>query len=101
MSADKTLTEFIAQKRLSKTSYYDLRKRGLGPDETVYPGSRIIRISATAEQAWDERMAKAARTKAARLEAKRRHEIALIAGKAAAKSPRHVSKQAPRRKRGG
>ena len=53
---DKTLSEFLAHKHISKAFYYSLKKRGLGPDETTYPGSRVIRISAAAERAWDERM---------------------------------------------
>jgi hypothetical protein len=100
---DKTLSEFLAHKHISKALYYSLKKRGLGPDETTYPGSRVVRISAAAERAWDERMAQLAQTEAAKLEAERRREIAATAGRIAAQSPRHVSRRgsrlAPRQRR--
>jgi hypothetical protein len=89
---DKTLAEFLAQKRFSKAYYYSLKQRGLAPNETLYPG-RVIRISAEAEQAWEEKIAAHAASKAAKLEVARRREIATAAGKAAAKSPLHVSKR--------
>jgi len=90
---DKTLAEFLAQKRISKASYYGLKKRGLGPDETTYPGTRVIRISAAAEQAWDERMADLARSEGAQLEIERRRAQAAEAGRIAARSPSHVSRR--------
>jgi hypothetical protein len=93
---DKTLAEFLAQKNLSKTSYYDLKNRGLGPDEIIYPGTRILRITAKAEAAWDERMAQLAQTEAAKLQRERRRAAAVIAGKAAAASERHVSRRKSR-----
>jgi hypothetical protein len=90
---DKTLAEFLAQKRISKAFYYDLKKRGFGPDETTYPGSRVIRISAAAEQAWNEKIAALAASKAAKIESERRHAQAVEAGKAAAASAKHISKR--------
>ena len=90
---DKTIAEFCSAKRISKTFYYELARRGLAPDETIYPGSRVKRISATAERAWDQHMAELAQGEAARLEAARRRELATIAGRIAAQSPLHVSKQ--------
>jgi hypothetical protein len=89
---DKTIAEFCAAKRISKTSYHALQKRGLGPAETVYPGTRIKRISATAENAWDK-MAQLGESEAARLEAERRREIAAVAGRIAARSPLHISRR--------
>ena len=90
---DKTIAEFCAAKRISKASYYEIQKRGLGPAETVYPGTHIKRISAAAENAWDEKMARLAESKAAKLEAERRREIATAAGRIAAASPLHISKR--------
>jgi hypothetical protein len=90
---DKTLTEFLAQKRISKAFYYGLKKRGLGANETTYPGSRVIRISAAAEQAFDERIAEYAKSEAAKLEAERRSAQAAAAARLAVQSPRHVSKR--------
>jgi hypothetical protein len=75
---DKTLSEFLAQKRISKAFYYALKKRGLGATEIAYPGSRVIRISAAA-QAFDERIAEYAKSKAAKLEAERRSAQAAAA----------------------
>jgi hypothetical protein len=94
---DKTIAEFCAAKRFSKASYHALQKRGQGPAEIVYPGTRIKRITAAAENAWDEKMARLAESKAAKLEADRRRAIASTAGKIAAQSPKHVSKRKKRR----
>ena len=101
---DKTLAEFLAQKHISKAFYYGLRKRGLGADETRYPGSRVIRISAAAERSFDERLAEYAKSETAKLEAERRRAQAAQAGRIAAQSERHVSKRRqqpskPRRQR--
>jgi hypothetical protein len=90
---DKTLAEFLDRKRISRTFYYSLKKRGLGPDETIYPGSRVIRISAAAERAWDGRMAELAKSESAQLEAERRRTQAAEAGRIAAASPLHISKR--------
>ena len=90
---DKTLGEFLAQKRISKAFYYSLKRRSLGPGETTYPGSRVVRISAAAERAWDERMAQLAQTEAAKLEAERRRAQAAEAGRIAVASPLHISKR--------
>jgi hypothetical protein len=96
---DKTLAEFLAAKRISKSFYYGtLKKRGLAPTETVYPGSRVVRVSAAAERAFDERMAELAQSEAGQLEAARRREIAARAGKLSIKSPNHITR---RRQMGG
>jgi hypothetical protein len=93
---DKTLGEFLAQKRICKAAYYDLKKRGLGPEVITYPGTRIIRISAAAEAAWDARMRELAESESAKLEAERRRESAIIAGQISAASPLHVSRRGAR-----
>ena len=49
----KTIREFCEHERLSKSKYYDLRKRGLGPAE-IRVGS-VIRITPQAHVAWRER----------------------------------------------
>jgi hypothetical protein len=90
--ASKTVAEFCRAESLSKTSYYQLQRRGLGPDELRPPGTKIIRVTAAAHAAWRERMAELSRSKAAELEVERRREQATIAGRAAAQSPRHVSR---------
>jgi hypothetical protein len=88
-----TRAEFCFAEHLSKSTYHELKKRGLGPDEFVVPGSKIIRITPQARDAWHAKMAELAKGEAARIEAERRHELAVIAGKAAAASPLHVSKR--------
>jgi hypothetical protein len=99
----ETRAEFCAAERLSKSSFHKLKKLGLAPQEYVIPGTRIARITAEAHAAWRSRMANLAQSKAAKLEAERRREIAMTAGRLAAQSPKHVCrrgrKQAPKRKR--
>ncbi|WP_439370971.1 hypothetical protein [Bradyrhizobium sp. DASA03120] len=88
-----TVSQFCRAESLSKSTYYSLRRRGLGPEERVVPGTRIIRITAEARTAWRERMAEFARSGAAQLEAERRRELASMAGQIAARSPKHFSRR--------
>ncbi|SFJ71820.1 hypothetical protein [Bradyrhizobium sp. Gha] len=89
----QTIAQFCRAESLSKSSYYALRRRGLGPDERRVPGTKIIRITAEAHAAWRERIDAFARTEAAQLETERRRKLASIAGQIAAQSPRHVSRR--------
>ena len=91
-----TISGFCAVEKFSKSFYYDLRKRGLAPDETRFPDSSTVRITPAARAAWHERLKVLAQTKAAELERQRRVELSRAAGKAAARSPRHVSRAGPR-----
>jgi hypothetical protein len=91
-----TRAEWRQKRRISKSSHHKLKNLGLAPEEDIVPGTAIARISPDADRRWEERMRALAQTEAARLEAERRHEIAVVAGRAAAKSPDHVS----RRRRG-
>jgi hypothetical protein len=53
------------------------------------------------DEEWERREAKRTKSKAARREAERRSAIAAMAGKIAAKSPRHVSnRKKPRHENG-
>jgi hypothetical protein len=83
--------EFCWLERISKSKYYALRKQGLAPDETNICG--VIRITPQARETWHTRMAALAKSEAAQLEAERRRELAVIAGRAAAQSPNHVSRR--------
>jgi hypothetical protein len=79
---------------MSLTLYNKLRKAGLGPRETIV--GNVIIITIDDERAWDA--ARANPTDDAELKSiaktrERWHKRALAAGKAAAKSPIHVSKQ--------
>jgi hypothetical protein len=89
----QTRAEFCLAEHLSKSTYHALRKRGLGPEELVVPGLKIIRITPEARDAWHTKMAELAKGEAARIEAERRRELASIAGRAAAASPLHISKR--------
>ncbi len=98
MSSSETIAEFCLKERISRAAYYDLRKRGLGPDEFQIPGTRIKRITPEAHAAWRERMTELAKSEAGRLEAERRRELAKAAGEKAAASPKHVTKARARRR---
>jgi hypothetical protein len=89
----QTFTEFCQGERISKTTLYGLLRRGLGPEVLEVPGTKIKRITPEAREAWHARMAELAKTESSRLEAERRRELAAIAGKRAAESPRHVSRK--------
>jgi hypothetical protein len=93
----KTISEFCDAKRISLSSFYELEKRGLGPETQDILG-KIRRITPEAERAWDQQMAELKRTEAAKLEAERRRAQATAAGKVAAQSPMHVSRR-PRQSR--
>ena len=94
-----TQQEFCWVERISRAKYFDLKKLGLNPDEIDIDG--VLRITPRARELWHERMAELAKSEAAQLEAQRRRELAVIAGRAAAASPSHISKRQkpPRRKR--
>lgn len=49
-----TIEEFCARHRLSRSTYYDLRKRGLGPQEMK--SGRWTRISRASEDVWLAKM---------------------------------------------
>ena len=95
--------QFCWVENISLAKYFELKKRGLGPAITDIDG--VQRITPEAREEWRARMAERAKSEAARLEAERRRELAVSAGRAAAQSPLHVSKQKqqkpPPRGRGG
>ena len=84
-----TIAELCQLERFTPAYYYKLKARGLAPDETRI-GS-LIRITAEARRRWHERMAALAQSEAAQLEAMRKHAQTVAAGRAAARSPRHVN----------
>jgi hypothetical protein len=91
LKRSKTIGEFCFAQRFSKSFYYELKRRGLNPDELEVLG--VKRITATAEEAWLARMAERAKSEAAQIEAERRRKHATIAGRIAAESPLHVSRR--------
>jgi hypothetical protein len=85
----ETFAEFARAEGFSLSTFYKLKKLGLGPDVLHVPGTRIDRITPEARQAWRERMAELAKSETAQLEAERRRAQAAEAGKLAAQSPNH------------
>jgi hypothetical protein len=107
----KSISAFCRSKGMSRGFYYGLKRRGLAPkvDEIIVPGepgvnrgrgSKLIRITAESERAWDERMAQLRAGEVAQLEVARAHEQRVEAGKLAAQSAEHVSRRGdPARRR--
>jgi predicted DNA-binding transcriptional regulator AlpA len=50
-----TINQFLRKHRISRSTYYDLKKRGLGPTE-MRISDRIVRISPRADREWVEKM---------------------------------------------
>ena len=82
-----TVPEFCFRNNISRPTYHRLRAEGRGPVE-MRLGLNAIRISAEAERNWQQEMQKPRPD----LEA-RTAERAVMAGDAAVKSDRHVSKR--------
>jgi predicted DNA-binding transcriptional regulator AlpA len=87
-----TIREFCARNKISKSTFYKLKERGLAPREMEL--GRAIRISAKAEADWqaarDNPHGEEARRNAR--DAKARVVQAKKAGKLSVASARHVSK---------
>ena len=88
-----TRAEFWTAEHMSSSTYHKMRKAGLGPDEVQLPGMAFTRITAKARREWHARMEEFRKSRAAQLERERRSELARAAGKKAAKSANHISKQ--------
>jgi hypothetical protein len=88
-----TTAEFCAAERVSVSTYYKLRRLGVGPCEERVPGTAIIRITPEARRAWHAQLAEMRQSGEAELEERRRRAHAAHAGKMAAASPLHVSKR--------
>lgn len=54
-----TISEFCLLMHFSKSTYYELKRRDLGPEETVLPlpGGMVVRILPAAFAAWQQKMA--------------------------------------------
>jgi len=86
-----TINEFCAVEHISRPTYFAMQRRGVGPEVLRIPGTRVIRITPAARQAWHDRLAQLADEEAGKLERQRRVDQGSRAGKAAVKSPAHVS----------
>jgi hypothetical protein len=93
----KTIQQFCFVEGFSKASYYELKRRGLGPDELRPPGTAIVRITPQAHDEWHKRMRELRESEAAALEEERRRAQTQQAGRIAAQSPKHVSKRRRRK----
>jgi hypothetical protein len=97
---DRSVTGFRirnggARGPMSRTFYYKMKAEGIGPRETFLSATKVI-ITPADELAWQERRANPRGTEA-RLIAKAeemRRSRGRKAGRAAAQSPRHISKGA-------
>jgi hypothetical protein len=61
LGASFTISEFCAVEKISRAKYYDLKKNGKNPDETVVDG--IIRITPASRARWHRRHTKRASVK--------------------------------------
>ena len=97
----ESIPEFCLAERISKSSYYKLKKLGLAPDELRPPGTAIVRITTQARTAWHLRMEELRKSQAAQLEGARRQAQTAAAGKRAADSHLHISNRRKAIKRQG
>ena len=81
---DMTRAQWRAKRNFSKNDYYKLRKQGRIPKLTA-----AGRITLAADAEWEQSEDELANSAAAKREAERRSELAAIAGRIAAKSPKH------------
>jgi len=93
--------EWRARKGISKSTHIKLKKAGLAPKEDVIelPGFSLRRITPQARRDQERLIAELQQSNEAKLEVARRHEQVKAAGRAAAQSALHVSKQQRKRKR--
>jgi hypothetical protein len=93
-----TRQEFWVREHISKSTYLKLQKAGLGPEETVVtlPGFNLVRITPEARREWHRRLAQVRQSKEAELERARRQVQVEAAGRLAAQSPNHISKNRAR-----
>jgi hypothetical protein len=96
-----TVKEFLFYEKMSQSTYYKLKRHGLGPEETTIPipGMNFVRITAQARRDWHAKLAELRSSEAGELERARRADHATQAGKLAAASPLHVSRRGSRKAR--
>ena len=96
--SDFTPNEWCRHRRMSKATYYKLRRLGLAPEHITPPGTSLVRISEAADLAWEQRMQALAQEKATKREAERRRAQTQRAGQIAAQSAAHVSRRLRQKK---
>jgi len=85
------LPELCAVDRISLTTYFKMKKLGIGPRETHFLDA--IRVTPEDRRAWHRKLQKQHEKKSSQLAQERRNAMRRIAGRMAAASPRHVSKR--------
>jgi hypothetical protein len=89
---DMTRAQWRERRNICKSTHHRLDQLGLGPDQIIYPGTKIHRITAQADAEWEVRMRELGKEHAVQLERARRVELARRAAAQAVKSPKHVSR---------
>jgi hypothetical protein len=98
---DWTPQEWRVRKHISKSTHLKLKKAGLAPEEEVVilPGFNLVRITARARADWERKIAELRQSKEPALESARRQAQVEAAGRLAAQSPSHISKNRARPQR--
>jgi hypothetical protein len=95
---DWTPQEWRVRKHISKSTHLKLKKAGLAPEEEVVilPGFKLVRITPQARRDWQRKIAELRQSKEAALESARRQAQVESAGRLAAQSPNHISRNRAR-----
>jgi len=91
--ASLTIDDFCRAERISRSTFYKLKRLRLAPEETIVPGLALRRITAQARRAWHAKLDALQASEAAELERRRRVELAKRAALIAATSPLHRSRR--------
>jgi hypothetical protein len=95
---DWTPQEWRIRKHFSKSTHLKLKKAGLAPEEEVImlPGFNLVRITPQARRDYERKIAELRQSREAALESARRQAQVEAAGRLAAQSPNHISKDRAR-----
>jgi hypothetical protein len=96
-----TPQEWRIRKHISKSTHLKMKKAGLAPEEEVVilPGFNLVRIPPRARADWERKIAELRQSKETALESARRQAQVEAAGRLAAQSPSHISKNHTRPQR--
>jgi hypothetical protein len=86
-----SIPDFCAGEGFSRSFFFKLERKHLGPETYSIPGTRIRRITARARREWRARMVALSKEREAQLEHERRVAQTRAAGRAAVASPAHIS----------
>ncbi|MER8525208.1 hypothetical protein [Mesorhizobium sp. M0494] len=71
-----TIKEFCKRNRISPNTYHKAKSAGTGPTEMRIPGTTVVRITAEAERAWQQRWENPSPEDAAQIERARKRMVA-------------------------